>query len=39
LLGQDADEALEAAVDGVVDDDGTLEAAVRGAVLEVEPLR
>ena len=39
VLGDDADEALEAAVDGVVDDDRPLEAAIGGAVLEVEALR
>ena len=39
VLGDDADEALERAVDGVVDDDRALEAAVGRAVLEVEALR
>ena len=39
LLGDDPDEALERAIDGVVDDDRALELAVGGAVLEVEALR
>ncbi len=38
LLGQDADEPLERPVDGVVDDDRALEAAIGGAILQVEAL-
>ncbi len=39
MLGDHADEPLEGSEDRVVDDHRPLEAALRGAVLEVEALR
>src|SRR3990170_4983966 len=39
VLGKDADETLEAAVDRIVDDDRPLDPAGGGAVLQLEPLR